>query len=874
MDMTELAKWTIRPRIMAVPGVANVAIWGQRDKQYQVLVDPERLRANGVTLDQVIKAAGDATVVTSGGFIDTPNQRLAVRHVSTILSPEDLARTVVVYRNNAPLPLGDVAEIVVGFPPPIGDAVIDHGDGLLLIVEKQPWGNTLNVTRGVEKAVNDLELTGMKVDTAIFRPATFIERALANLQHTMIVGCVLVLIVLGMFLYDWRTALISATAIPLSLVGAVILLRLMGVTMNTMVLAGLVIALGEVVDDAIIDVENVVRRLRQNKTLSKPRSVFRVILAASLEVRSAVVYASLIVMLVFLPVFFLEGLAGSFFKPLALAYVLAIFVSMVVAMTLTPALCMLLLPGRVDRHGESPFVHALKMPYRFILPSITRKPKAVLFCLLISLIVPFLLIPMMGERFLPKFKETDFLMHFVEKPGTSLEAMQRISQRAGDELLAIDGVRNFGTHTGRAEAADEVVGPNFTELWISLDGNVDYDNSVAQIEEAIAGYPGLTRDVLTYLSERIKEVLSGASASIVVRIKGPDLEKLRAKAHDVEKVIAEIPGVTNLKVEQQVLIPQIEVRFRPDVAEQFGLTPGQVRTAATAILRGMKVGEVYHDQKIFEVAVWGTSKTRADITSLQELLIDTPSGACVPLGDVADIRILPTPNSIVREGASRRIDVMCNVDNTTDLASVAKEVEKRVRVLARESFEDDYSPEFLGEYTAQQESRHRLILIGLAAFAGICVLLYTVFHSPRMIALILLSLPFAMIGGVTGAWLGGGTLSLGSIIGFITVLGVSVRNGIMLISHFRHLEDIEGMTFGPELIRQGAEERIAPIVMTISTAILGLLPIIFYGNIPGHEIEYPMAWVIIGGLGSSTILNLLLMPTLYSLFGQRTRSQK
>ncbi|MDR2710240.1 MAG: efflux RND transporter permease subunit, partial [Burkholderiales bacterium] len=805
----------------------------------------------------------------SGGFIDTPNQRMAVRHVSTILSPEDLARTVVDYRDNTPIRLGDVADIQIGFPPPIGNAVIDHGDGLLLIVEKQPWGNTLSVTRGVEEAIDALRpaLSGMKVDTTIFRPATFIERAINNLKHTMIIGCVLVLIVLGMFLYDWRTALISATAIPLSLVGAVILLRLMGVTMNTMVLAGLVIALGEVVDDAIIDVENVVRRLRENKLLAKPRSAFRVILAASLEVRSAVVYASLIVMLVFLPVFFLEGLAGSFFKPLALAYVLAIFVSMVVAMTLTPALCMLLLPGRVDRHGESPFVRSLKTPYRKILPSITRKPKAVMLCLCVSLAVPLLAIPMMGEKFLPQFKETDFLMHFVEKPGTSLEAMQRISQRAGDELLSIEGVRNFGTHTGRAEAADEVVGPNFTELWISLDEKVDYDKSVAQIEEAIAGYPGLTRDVLTYLSERIKEVLSGASASIVVRIYGSDLEKLRATAYNVEKVIAEIPGTMNLKVEQQVLVPQIEVQFRTDVAEQFGLTPGQVRSAATPFLRGMKVGEIYHDQKILEVAVWGTPQTRADLTSLQELLIDTPSGASVPLGDVADIRILPTPNSIVREGASRRIDVMCNVDNTTDLASVAKEVEKRVSAM---TFEQGYHPEFLGEYTAQQESRRRLILIGVAAFAGICVLLYTVFHSTRMIVLILLSLPFAMIGGVLGAWRGGGVLSLGSIIGFITVLGVSVRNGIMLISHFRHLEDIEGVTFGPQLIQRGAEERIAPIVMTISTAILGLLPIIYFGNIPGHEIEYPMAWVIVGGLCSSTILNLLLMPTLYSLFGRRT----
>ncbi len=866
MEMTELAKWTIRPRLMAVPGVANVAIWGQRDRQYQVLVDPERLRANGVTLDEVVRAAGDAAEVAGGGFVDTPNQRLAVRHVSPVVQPEDLARTVVAVRSRAPLRLGDVAEVEVGYPPPIGDAVINDGPGLLLIVEKQPWGNTLDVTRGVEAALHALRpaLPDVEVDSTIFRPATFIERALENLSRAMLVGCLLVVVILSFFLYDWRTAVISSFAIPLSLVAAAVVLWFAGATMNTMVLAGLVIALGEVVDDAIIDVENIVRRLRLNRRAGNPQPALRVLLAASLEVRSAVVYASLIVMLVFLPVFFLEGLAGSFFRPLALSYVLAILASMVVAMTVTPALSMLLLPGAVDRRSESPLVKVLKRVYRACLPQCVARPKLAAVGLLLAFALTVVTVPLLGEEFLPKFQETDFLMHWVERPGTSLGAMQRITQRASVELRQIDGVRNFGAHIGRAEVADEVVGPNFTELWISLDPEVDYPATVAKIQEVVDGYPGLYRDLLTYLRERIKEVLTGASASIVVRIYGSDLATLREKADQVEEAIADVPGITNLKVESQTMVPQVEVRLRPEAAGQFGLTPGDVRRAATTLVKGTKVGEVYHQQKIFDVAVWGQPHVRHDPLALRELLVETPTGARVPLGDVASVSVVATPNEIKREGASRRIDVTCNAEGR-DLGSVAREIEDRVRNLP---FPRGYHPEFLGEYEASIRSRNRILAVGLLALAGIVVLLYTDFHSPRLVLLVLLSSPFALIGGIAGVWVGGGAISLGSLVGFVTVLGISVRNGIMLISHYRHLQQEEGMTFGTELVLRGAEERLAPILMTALTTALALIPLILGGNRPGHEIEYPMALVIVGGLVSSTLLNLLLMPALYRMFGR------
>ncbi|MES2792272.1 MAG: efflux RND transporter permease subunit, partial [Planctomycetota bacterium] len=672
-DLSELAVWTIRPRIMAIPGVANVAIWGQRDKQLQVLVDANRLRAHHVTLDTVLKSAADAVVLDAGGFVDTPNQRIAVRQLSSVSGPEDLEKTVVAFSEGAALRLGDVAQVQIGSPPPIGDAIINDGPGLLLIVEKQPAANILEVSRKVESALEAMKpgLKDVEIDPTIFRPATFIERSIDNLTHALLTGCVLVIIVLIAFLYDWRTAVISLTAIPLSLVATIVVLYWWGLTINTMIIAGLVIALGEVVDDAIIDVENIVRRLRLNRAVVPPRSAFRVVLDASLEVRSAVVYATLIIVLVFLPVFFLDGLPGAFFRPLAIGYVLAILASLLTALVVTPALSLMILPSDQGTAHEPPLSRWLRQPYRRMLPWFVHRPKSSLSFLTAALIATLFLVNSLGQEFLPNFQETDFLMHFLERPGTSIEAMDRITIQASRELRAIPGVRNFGSHIGRAEVADEVVGPNFTELWISIDPDVDYGKTLGKIQEAIDGYPGLYRDVLTFLRERVKEVLTGASSSIVVRIYGPELATLRSKAKEVGETMSKIAGVSNLKVEAQVLVPQVEVRLRPDAAQRFGLTPGQVRRAVTTLLRGMKVGEVYEDQKKIDVVVWGSAESRTDLNALQELRIDTPTGGQIPLKDVADVGIVPAPNEVKREGGSRRIDVTCDAKGR-DLGSVAR----------------------------------------------------------------------------------------------------------------------------------------------------------------------------------------------------------
>lgn len=868
MQLSELVRWTIRPKLMSVPGVANVAVWGYRDRQLQVLADPDRLQASGVTLAELRAATGDAVLVGGGGFVDTPNQRLPVQQASAIQTSEDLANTVIKIAGDAPVRVGDVARVTDGFAAPIGNAIIDDGPGLMLIVEKQPTGNTLQLTRDVEAAVAELRpgLKDVKIDTTIFRPATFIEKSIDNLTRALMIGCVLVAIVLFAFTRDWRQATISLVAIPLSLLAAGLVLLWSGATINTMVIAGLVIALGEVVDDAIIDVENIARRLRLNREAGKPRSAFAVVLSASLEVRTAVVFASLIVMLVFLPIFFLGGVAGTFFRPLAIAYVLAIAASLLVALVVTPAMCLMLLPNApMKEHRDTRFVASLKQRYLGVLPRLIDRPR-----LAMGIVAGGLLLSGVGylgfkDQFLPDFRETDFLMHFVEKPGVGIDAMDRITIRASKELRAIPGVRNFGAHIGRAEAADEVVGPNFTELWISLDDEADYDASVARIKEVVDGYPGLYRDVLTYLRERIKEVLSGAGATVVVRIYGPDQDELRAAAERVRGKVARISGVTDLKVEQQVLVPQIQIRPRSADLVTLGLTPGEVRRQAQTLVAGAKLGEIYRDQKAFDVALWGEPAIRGDQHALADLMIQTPVGAPVRLRDVADVVIVPAPNEIKREDGQRRLDVTLNIASDADLGAVARGVEAAVSEVP---FATGYHPEVLGEYAALKDSRSRLWTVGLACLVGILLLVWLEFRSTRITALVGLSLPFALVGGVIGVALTGGVLSLGSLVGFVTVIGISARNGIMLLSHYDHLRRFEGEEFGPALILRGAQERLVPILMTALCAGLALVPLVVAGDKPGHEIEHPMAIVILGGLISSTALNLFLMPALYARFGK------
>jgi len=877
IEMSMISYWTIRSRLLLVPGVANVAIWGERLQMLQVQVEPERLKAHNVSLDQVMGVTANAldagllrfsngAVIGTGGFIDTPNQRLAISHPLAISTPEDLAQVPVGNKGGTPLRLGDVARVVEDHQPLIGDAVINDGPGLMLIVEKLPWGNTLDVTRGVEEALKSMQpgLTGIEIDTTIFRPASFIEAAIDNLTLALLLGCLLVLLVLGAFLFEWRTALISLVAIPLSLVAAGMVLYLRGSTINTMVLAGLVIAVGVVVDDAIIDIENIMRRLRQERRAHSGRSTASVVLEASLEVRSPIIYATLIIVAAAVPVFFLEGLTGAFFRPLALSFILAVLASLVVALTVTPAMALLLLHGAPLERRDPPLVRVLQRGYQAMLARIIRRPHRAFAGATVVLVAGLVVMPGLGQDLLPSFKERDFLMHWVTEPSTSHPEMVRITEDASRELRAIPGVNNFGAHIGQALLADEVVGVNFTENWISIDPDADYDETVAAIQEVVDGYPGLKRDLQTYLKERIREVLTGSGEAIVVRLYGQDLDTLRSKAEEVRAALAQIDGTVEEHVDLQVDVPQVEVEVNLAAAQRYGLKPGDVRRAAGVLVSGEEVGDVYRGGKAYDVQVWSTPETRHSLTSIRELPIDTPSGGRVRLGDVAEVRVKPTPNVIEHDGGSRKIDIAANVRGR-DLGSVVRDVQEKLEKI---DFPRQYHAELLGEYAERQKAQNRLFTLGIGAAIAIFILLQLSFGSWRLAFLSFVTLPSALVGGVLAAYLSTGIISLGSLVGFFTVLGIAARNGILLISHYQHLERYEGEAFGPALVLRGARERLAPILMTTLATGLALVPLVVLGDRPGHEIEYPMAVVILGGLASSTLLNLFIVPVLYLRFGR------
>jgi CzcA family heavy metal efflux pump len=879
MDLSMLAYWTIRQRLLGVPGVANVAIWGERLKMLQVMVDPNRLAAENVTLDEVQEAVSDALDVGllrysrgahigTGGFVETPNQRFQLIFAGSGVTPETLSKVPVTTKAGKPLLLSEVANLVYAPQGMVGDAVINDGPGLMLIVEKFPWGNTLAVTRGVEEALEKMKpgLPGIEIDTTIFRPATFVEDSIDNLSRALLLSCLLVAGIIVVFLYEWRTAIVCIVAIPLSLLAAGLVLFMLGATVNTMTLAGFVIALGIVVDDAILDVENIMRRLRLARQAGDMRSTARIVLDASLEVRAPIVSATLIVVAAVVPVLFMQGLTGSFFKPLIGAYVLAIAASLIVAMTVTPALCLILLNNARLEGRESPLVVWLRRHYPPLLERATRTPRPAYITVAVVTLAGIVVWPLLGQSLLPAFKERDFLMHWVTSPDTSLPEMLRITTRASKELRAIPGVRNFGAHIGQAFAADEVVGVNFGENWISISKDADYDKTHAKIDEMVEGYPGLYRDVQTYLKERIREVLTGAGEAIVVRIFGPDLDVLRDKAEEVRAALADVPNLVNLHKELIVEVPHIQVTLKLDEARRYGLKPGDARRASATLMAGEEVGDIFIDGRTYDVQVWTAPQFRRSVDSVREMLIDTPTGQRVRLAEVADVSIKPTPNIIRREASSRRIDVEANVRGR-DLGTVAQDVQSRLEKL---SFPLGYYAVLQGEYQELRAARARLELLGVLALAAIFVLLQQTFGSWRLATLSFLTLPSALVGGVLAAWLAGGIVSLGSLIGFLTVLGIAARNGIIMINHFQHLERYEGAAFGLELVLRGANERLRPILMTTGAAGLAILPLIIFGNLPGHEIEYPMAVVIMGGLVTSTLLNLFILPALYLRFGRGT----
>jgi len=871
IEMSVLARWTIGPRLMGVPGVANVAIWGHRDQQLQVLVNPEELRDLGVTLDQIIETTGNALWVSpltfleastpgTGGFIDTPNQRLGVWHVLPISSPNELAQVPVA---RTALTLGDMTEIVENHQPLIGDAIKNDSPNLLLVIEKLPGTNTLEVTRGVERAIAALRpgFSSIDFDATLYRPATFIETAMANLTQTLVIAAILIALVLGLFFYGWRTTLISLVTIPLSLVTALFVLHLRGATLNSMVLAGLVMALGIIIDDAIVDVEHIIQRLRQNRLNGSPKPVEAVILNASVEIRSTLFFALLIVALASLPVFFLRGVAGSLFQPLAASYLLAVLAAMVVALTVTPVLSLWLLPGVDNR--EFPLISQLKDGYDRLLSRIAQMPRLAYACVAILVVIGLVLIPFIKQdQMIPSFQEPYVVVQMDGPPGTSQPEMDRIIIRASSELREIAGVKNVAAHVGRAVSGDQTVGINSAELWVNIDPGANYEATVSAIEDTIYGYPGLDREVRTYLQHALNRSQTSSPGTYTLRVYGENHRLLRNEVQNVRQAVAGVEGVVNARAVLPLEEPTVEIEVDLSSAQRFGVKPGDVRRAAATLLSGIQVGSLFEEQKVFDVVVWSIPEVRHSMTDISNLLIDTPGGGHVRLGEVADVRIKPAPTVINREAISPYLDIAFSIEGR-NVNAVLSDVEAAVQSYP---FPLEYHAELQRDYLARQATQQSAIISGIIAIVGIFLLLQAASESWKMALAIFLSLGAGLAGGILATFLGGSALSTTSFFGLFAVLGIGVRNSVLLIKQY-HLLEHEGEEFSLEHILRGSRERFVPMLATTFAAGLAMLPFVFFGNTPGHEIARPIAIVILGGLITTMLVNLFVLPTLYLRFG-------
>jgi CzcA family heavy metal efflux pump len=871
MDLRTLADWTLRPRVLAVPGVSQVTIFGGEAKQYQVIADPARLKDYKVTLAEVMRAAQRANQNAGAGFLDTAGQTMVIQGEGRVHSLEDLENAVVGVKGNLPVHIKQVASVRFGPGYKFGDASTFGRPSVIIIVLKQPWANTLATTRDVEAALDGLRHAlppDVVMDPEIFRQATFIERAISNINWAMFQGGLLVVLVLMLFLFSWRTGLISLTAIPLSLLVAIVVLRWLGGTINTMTLGGLAIAIGELVDDAIIDVENVYRRLRENGLKATPDPAISVIYQASCEVRSSVVFATVIVALVFLPIFSLSGLAGRIFAPLGYAYIISILASLLVALTVTPALCSFLLPQAATKSEESLTVRFLKAFYQRILNPVLDHPRTVMGVSLALLACALAALPFLGGEFLPEFNEGNLIISMIGAPGTSLEESVRIGAIAQQRLAQVPEVVKVAQQAGRAELGEDTFGTNFNELHLNLkESDRRRDEVIADVRHKLQDIQGFAFGIKQFISERIEEVLSGTTATVVVKLFGPELEVLNEKGIEIQKAMAEVSGVVDLNLEQQTGVPKVLVKFNREVLARYGLNSADLAETLRTAFFGTKVSDVFEQQKSFPILVRYSPVLAQDFQTMCQTLVDTPTGAKVPLGALAEIQLVDAPNTINRENAQRRTVISCNVSQgslTGVISAIKQRVSQKVQLPV------GYYLVYGGAYEAQSEALRQIILLSGAAIVGIFLLLFLALRSVKQSFLVMANLPLALIGGIAAVLIASeGELSVASLIGFVTLFGIATRNGIMLISHYNHLMTEEGVLFGRALVIRGAMERISPILMTALTAGLGLLPLAMSAGKPGRELEQPMAVVILGGLFSSTLLNLIVLPVLYLRYGRK-----
>jgi CzcA family heavy metal efflux pump len=867
MQLRDRIFWDLRPRLLAVEGVAQIVIMGGEDRQFQVQIHSDFLAARNLTLTDVLEAAKQAGGIRGAGFIEDRNQRRTIRVEGQIRTADELGEAIIASSGGTPIRLREVATVVEGPEPKFGDASIGGVPGVVLTVYRQFEGDSSDITRRVEAEIErfrpTLEAEGIVYHPALFRQANYIELAVGNMTHALLLGAGLVVIVLFLFLFDLRTAFISLTAIPLSLLGAVLLLWGFGITLNTLTLGGLAIAVGEVVDDAIIDVENIFRRLRENAKQAAPQSPFAVVLSASLEVRGAVVYATFIVALVFVPIFFLSGLQGRLFAPLGYAYVLAVLASLLVALTVTPALCLFLLPREAATH-EPFFVRWLQAGYDVLLRRIDRHLALVLVVVVILMTAAAWTIAGFGGSYLPELKENHFVVHMRGIPGTSLEQSLASGTKLSKSLHADPAIRSVAQLAGRAELGEDVFGPEYSELHVGLvpTSSAGFEKAERFLREATGQRMGFQFEIMPFLTERIKETLSGTSAAVAVKLFGDDLATLDRVAADVTRLVEQVPGAIEVMPEAQTGSPELTIRLRPADAARVGLKSGAILDALHAAYQGASVGQVYDRNRVIDVKVVLEPEARNDPFRIGQLWLNAPGGR-VQLHQVADVYRNDGRFLVSHENGLRRQLVRCNVSGR-DVASFAAEVERRVGEMRLPS---GVTYRVTGEHEALRATQRELGVSSAAAGLGVLMLLGLALGSARELRLVLVNLPFALLGGIAAIYVTGGNLDVGGLIGFVTLFGITVRNSLMMVSHWRHLHDVEGQPWGTDLVIRGARERLVPVLMTALVTGLGLLPIALGSGEPGREVEGPMAIVILGGLATSTTLNLLVLPVMYRHWG-------
>ena len=877
MESRTIADWQIRPLLLSIGGVSQVVVIGGEYKQFQILASPQKMSYYNVSLTELLKASEEANQNAAGGFMSEYSNEYIVRGIGRTSDLNELGRSLIKTVNGSPVKIEDVAEIKIGSAIKIGDGSLKGNPAVIMTVMKQPGTNTLELTNKIDNALANLKKTlpqDLTINTEIFRQADFINASIGNIQKTLIEGSLFVILILFLFLMNWRPTFISLIAIPVSLITAIFTLKWMGFTINTMSLGGMAIAIGALVDDAIIDVENVFKRLKQNtaKPEAERKNKLDVIFDASVEIRTSIINATFIIIVAFVPLFFLSGMEGRLLAPLGIAFIVSLFASLIVAITLTPVLCSYLLSGEKmlqRQHKESWLVRKLSAAYESGLKKAMKAKKIIIGISAALFIGALILLGTLGRSFLPEFNEGSLVVSVTSLPGISLEESNKIGTNVEKTLLTIPEVKITTRRTGRAELDEHAQGVNASEIdapFVLKERS--REDFMKDVRQKLAGVSGANITIGQPIGHRIDHMLSGTRANIAIKIFGTDLNKLFSISNQIKTTIEGTAGLVDLSVEQQVQIPQVQIKANRDMLSKYGITIGEFAEFTDIAFAGEKVSEVYEGNQRFDLVLRFDESNRGNLEKISNTLIDTKDGQKIPLNYVANIVSTTGPNTINRENVQRKTVVSANVAGR-DQKSVVDEIRQKIE--ANIKLPEGYRIEYGGQFESEAEASKTLLLASLLAFVVIFFLLYMEFKNIKISTIILLNLPLALIGGVLSVWLTSGILSIPAIIGFITLFGVATRNGILLVSHYKTLT-AQGVSLYDTII-QGSKDRLSPILMTALTAGLALIPLALGGDLPGNEIQSPMAKVILGGLLSSTLLNLFIVPIVYFLANRKTKKK-